>query len=181
MTLAEWLAAGAEPATLTPEEVRRQQNLLAVREEQAAARLSAMLDEMANLFRKGADTPSLVLRRVLARRHRRLSAQTEDLERELSRIGKELAGLESIQNLLRDGIALAAPEDCTQLLHLLDDTDSGEHEFADALARSLRSGKVDEPSAPSGETTSEVIDVWAQIDRGELSGIEEGLRRLRRE
>ena len=38
MSLARWLAEGADPALMSPEEVRRLQNALGVREEQAIAR-----------------------------------------------------------------------------------------------------------------------------------------------
>ena len=60
--LADWLAAGADPAKMTTEEVRRQQNLLAVREEQAAARLEKLIEERDLLFRRGATTRSIALR-----------------------------------------------------------------------------------------------------------------------
>jgi hypothetical protein len=178
MTLAEWLAEGAEPSKLTPEEVRRQQNLLAVREEQGAARLEAALEEQEDLFRRGARSASEVLRRVLARRHKRLGEQSDHLEGELRRIGKEMAGLDSIQKLLRDGTALASPGDCSPLLRLLDDVEVGEDEFAETLAQSLRSGKVSEPTGSVSLLESRVMDVWSQMDRGEIPDVDEGLRKL---
>ncbi len=178
MALADWLAAGAEPAKLTPEEVRRQTNLLAVREEQAAAHLESSLEQQEVMFRKGAATTSPVLRRVLARRHRRLGNQIKLLERDLSRVSKELAGLEMVQRLLRDGTALASPGDCTPLLRVLDDADVPEEDFAEQLARSLRAGKVAEPTGPINAATSELMIVWSKMDRGDISSAEEGLKHL---
>ena len=51
--LADWLGAGADPAKMSLEEVRRQQNLLAVREEQAASRLEKLIEERESLFKRG--------------------------------------------------------------------------------------------------------------------------------
>lgn len=178
MNLAEWLAAGAEPAKLTPEEVRRQQNLLAVREEQAASRLEAVLDDQEALFRRGAKTTSAVLRRVLARRHRRMAVQAGDLEGELQSVGKELAGFGAIQHLLRAGTPLASPGDCTPLLRLLDDDSVGEEEFADTLAQSLRSGEVSEPTGAVNLQESGIMDLWKQLDAGKIPDADEGLKKL---
>src|SRR6185503_6457620 len=111
--LADWLAAGADPAKMTMEEVRRQQNLLAVREEQAASRLENLLEERESLFRRGAASRSAALRRVLARRHGRVDADVRASERELTRVAKEVAGLASIRGLLKDNVTLSAPGDCT--------------------------------------------------------------------
>src|SRR5262245_34995118 len=143
---ADWLAAGADPAKMTIEEVRRQQNLLSVREEQAAARLEKLLDGRDSLFRRGAASRSTALRRVLARRHARVDADARGAERELARIAKEVAGLATIRRLLKDGAALSAPGDCTPLLTLLDDASASEDEFAETLSAALPGRAPADPS-----------------------------------
>ena len=53
MSLASWLADGAEPARMAPEEVRRLRNLLGVREEQSIACLEALLGDAERSFHRG--------------------------------------------------------------------------------------------------------------------------------
>lgn len=177
--LADWLAAGADPAKMTMEEVRRQQNLLAVREEQAASRLEKLLEERDGLFRRGAGTRSAALRRVLARRHARVDADVRASERELTRIGKEVAGLGSIRRLLKDNVTIVVPGDCTPLLTLLDDASAAEEEFAETLSTALRGRKGVEPSTgPVDAPTVPILDVWDRIDRGEYASVEDAQRKL---
>lgn len=179
--LADWLAAGADPAKMTIEEVRRQQNLLAVREEQAASRLEKLLGERDALFQRGAASRSLALRRVLARRHTRVDGEVRAAERELARIAKEVAGLATLRRLLKDGVALSAPGDCTPLLTLLDDASAPEEEFADALATALRGRAPGDVSSEVGDVSrTDVLAVWEQLDRGEIATADEARRKLER-
>jgi hypothetical protein len=177
--LADWLAAGADPTKMTTEEVRRQQNLLAVREEQAAARLEKLLEERDALFRRGAGTRSTALRRVLARRHGRVDADVRASERELTRIAKEVSGLATIRRLLKEGASLTAPGDCTPLLTLLDDASSSEEEFAETLAGALSGrGGREVPTDSIGPLSPPVLDVWEKLDRGEIASVEDAQRKL---
>jgi len=177
--LADWLAAGADPGKMTTEEVRRQQNLSAVREEQAASRLERLIEERDTLFRRGAQTRSGALRRVLARRHGRVDVDVRAAERELTRIAKEVAGLAAVRRMLKDGVALAAPGDCTPLLTLLDDASASEDEFAESLQAALRGRNGAEPSTgPIHLPSPAVMDVWEKLDRGEIASIDEAQRRL---
>ncbi len=177
--LADWLAAGADPAKMTLEEVRRQQNLLAVREEQAASRLEKLLEERDAVFRRGASTRSPALRRVLARRHGRIDADARAAERELARTGKELAGFSAVRRMLKENVGLAAPGDCTPLLTLLDDASASEEEFAETLSAALRGGRAAE--APTGSLAAPrlpVLELWERLDRGEVASLEEAQRKL---
>lgn len=177
--LADWLAAGADPAKMTTEEVRRQQNLLAVREEQAASRLEKLIEERDTLFRRGAATRSAALRRVLARRHGRVDADVRASERELTRIAKEVAGLAVIRRLLKENTSLSAPGDCTPLLTLLDDASASEDEFASTLSAALRGRKNADPSTDSvGVPSPPILDVWEKLDRGEIASVEEAQKKL---
>ncbi len=166
MSLASWLADGADPTRMNPEEVRRLQGVLGVREEQAIARLEALVGEQADLVARGAATPSAALRRALARRHARLAEDVEDTDRELARLGKELAGLRTLRDLLRDGVPLAAPGDCAPLLALLDDTSAGEDAFADQLGAALRAGQAQRRTAATREAP-DLMALWERMDRGE--------------
>jgi hypothetical protein len=177
--LADWLAAGADPGKMTSEEVRRQQNLLAVREEQAASRLEKLIEDREALFRRGATTRSTALRRVLARRHGRVDVDVRAAERELARIAKEVSGFAAVRRLLKDGVTLVAPGDCTPLLTLLDDASASEDEFAETLSIALR-GRVgaEQSTGPIAAPSPAVLDVWEKLDRGEIATIEEAQRRL---
>lgn len=179
MSLADWLGSGGEPGKMTPDEVRRHQKVLGVREEQATARLERLLEERDGIFRKGAATVSSPLRRVLARRHARLETEVRALERELSRIGKELSGLACIRRLHRDGLALNSPGDCTPLLTLLDDASATEEEFAELLERRLRGIGADEPiTGPVSLGGPDVLELWGRLDRGEFTSADEALKAL---
>ncbi len=169
MSLASWLADGADPAQMTPEEVRRQQNRLAVREEQSIARIETLAIEQADLVERGAATASPALRRALVRRHRRMSRESDQVDRELARIGRELSGLRRLRELLRDGVALAAPGDCAPLLALLDDPTATEPVFADQLAASLRAGQVVGTSTQEFQAGPDLLELWEKMDRGEIS------------
>jgi len=180
MSLADWLAAGADPAKMTLEEVRREQGFLLVREEQAIGALERQLLERDGVFQKGAGTDSIVLRRVLSRRHARLDTEVRALERELARVGKEVAGLMCIRRILQLGVPLKAPGDCTPLLTLLDDASATEEEFSDLLVTKLRGdgGLEASTSIPIARGTSDVMDVWSRLDSGEFASADEAARKL---
>jgi hypothetical protein len=179
MSLADWLATGAEPARMTPEEVRREQGFLLVREEQTIASLEKLLDERDLVFRKGAATRSVVLRRVMARRHSRLDAEVRALERELARIGKEVAGLTCLRRVLQSGVQLKAPGDCTPLLTLLDDASASEEEFADLFLAKIRAdGAPETTSIPIVRVAPDVIGVWERLDAGEFDSLEDAAKTL---
>jgi hypothetical protein len=178
MSLGDWLAAGADPAKMTMEEVRRHQNLCAVREEQAAARLEALLAERDAIFRKGAQTRSAPLRRVLARRWSRLDGDVRTQERDLARTGKEVAGLAALRQLLRDGVPLVAPGDCTPLLQHLDDPTAAEEDFAARLAVLVTGSRGEPRTGPVRIDQGGVIGVWDRMDRGEVKDPDEALRKL---
>lgn len=176
MALASWLADGADPAQMNPEEVRRLANTLRVREEQAIARLESLVSEQASLVSRGAATPSPALRRALARRHGRLSEDVYDVDHELSTMGKELAGLRAIRDLLREGAALAAPEDTGPLIQQLADADVTEEAFASDLAAALRAGQVKKKTHGARRSGPDLMEVWEKMDRGEISSAKEALR-----
>lgn len=178
MSLADWLAAGADPAKMTQEEVRRRQQLCAVREEQAASRLEAHLTERDQLFLRGAATRSAPLRRVLARRWARLDDDVRALERELARTAKEAAGLAAIRHLQKDGTALRVPGDCTPLLTLLDDPTASDEEFAAKLVSGLTGTRGEPRTGPVATGGSAVLAAWMRLDKGEVPSAEEAIRRL---
>ncbi len=176
MSLANWLADGADPTRMSPEEVRRLQSTLGVREAQAIARLEALVEEQASLVSRGAATPSPALRRALARRHGRLSEEVHDTDQELARLGKELAGLRAIRELLREGVALAAPGDCAPLLTLLGDAAAAEESFAEQLTEALRAGVATRPAGAARRAGPDLMEIWDKMDRGEISSAREALR-----
>lgn len=177
MSLVDWLGAGGDPAKMTPEEVRRRQNLCSVREEQAAARLERLIEERDAVFRRGAATRSAPLRRVLARRWERVDADARATERELSRIGKEVAGLGVLRRLQRESVPVRAPGDCTPLLTLLDDSAATEDEFAERLRAAVADIASEPRTGPMGAETLGVIVAWERLDRGDGSP-DEAMRRL---
>lgn len=179
MALADWLASGADPGKMTPEEIRRRQQICAVREEQSGARLEALLRERDDVFVRGAETRSAPLRRVLARRWARIDSDVRALERELARIGKEAAGLLVLRNLRRDGVTLRAPGDCTPLLTALDDFSACEDEFAARLSAGLTGARGDAPrTGPVAAESAGVLLAWTRLDKGETPSVAEALRRL---
>lgn len=177
MSLADWLAHGGDPAQMSSEEVRRQRELLAVREEQATSKLEHLIQERDDLFERGAKATSPVLRRVLARRHTRVHTDVRGVERDLARIGKELAGLAALGRLLRDGVSFEQPGDCTPLLTLLDDASATEEEFADLLRRRLQGdAATDMATGPIQVSRSKVLEAWEKLDQGGYDSVEAARR-----
>ena len=109
----------------------------------------------------------------------RVGISVTTLDRDLSRIGKELAGLACIRLLLRDRVELRAPGDCTPLLTLLDDASATEQEFADLIYSKLRGDSPgDSLIMPAREGEPDVLDVWRRLDRGEFTSAQEALESL---
>jgi hypothetical protein len=129
-----------------------------------------------------------VRRRILARLFAERQRECESIEEELSRLTKEALTVSAIRfrierRLDGDSSALKKVEGpaLDELVPAFEDASVPEEDFAGQVREVL--GKVKgakgDPLRGIGRRAREVIEVWARHDRGEISGVDEGLIAVR--
>ena len=94
----------------------------------------------------------------------------EDLEKiGVTSLGHRKKMLRAIRDLLREGTALAAPNDAEPLIALLNDADVSEEAFATDLASTLRAGQAKRKTHDARRSGPDLMEVWEKMDRGEIS------------
>ena len=168
-----WFKADGTLQDLSPEDLKREEHRLRIREEQLVARLQKVLGEKEAAFRVGAENRSLSLRRILARRFAGASAEQDSLEQELLRLGKDLM---TVRAFLRLGEAGKRPKGVgdavAELQVAYEDDRTGEAAFRDALFRSLGM------APPEQDLMADVFKVWRSFDKGEYAGVDDARRAL---
>ncbi len=163
MSFSRWFTAEGTPCEVEPEDLRREERRLAIREEQSAARLQEVLAAREDAFARGAASTSLSLRRILARRFAGATAEQAVLETELLRVGKDRV---TAHALLRAGAtgrrAQPLGNALAELQVAYEDDAVGEAAYRDALLRALGL------PAPATDPVADVFRVWRALDRGEF-------------
>jgi hypothetical protein len=155
--------AAAEPS---PEELRREERRLQIREEQAAARLGQALADSDRAFEQGASARSLSLRRILARRFAALSAERDALEQELLRLGKDLVTVRALLASADAGRKAKVPQDSLADLQVAYEDDRvGEAAYRESLFKAL--GRA----LPEHDPVREVFEAWRGLDAGRHAGL----------
>ena len=88
----DWFKRDRKITDYTPEELRREEGRLKIRETQMIARLEKNEVEREEIFRRGFDVKSPVRRRLLARKFEEKEQELRRIERDLSRHLKESMG-----------------------------------------------------------------------------------------
>ena len=180
---------GMGQATL--EELRVEEKRLEIRENQHLNQIEKHDKIREDVFHQGAKTRSPARRRIYARRFGDTSQRISLIERELTRVVKELTTINRIrsilerkrqvpiQNLLRN----LKEEDMAQLGALLEDDKVSEELYTQKLDVLL--GVANDPayeSADLGAEGLEIMKTWEQMDEGELEfgeGLKEAVGRER--
>jgi hypothetical protein len=184
--LFDWLFKRRRRLTdFKPEELRREEKRLEIRENQLVAQQEKLDREKEDLFQQGAKTKSVVRRRLYARRFNDIMGRVRLLDRELNRTSKEIMTMSRIRALIErtknpksvTGILNNMTEaHMDQLSALLEDDKIGEEFYLQKL--DLLLGVANDPAYDATEIGSEgmeVLKTWEAMDEGEME-FDEGLK-----
>lgn len=182
----DWLFKRRRKLTdFKPEELRREEKRLEIRENQLVAQQEKFDREKEDIFQNGAKTKSIVRRRMYARRFNDLMGRLRLLDRELSLVSKEVMTLSRIRALVE---RTKNPKTVTGILNklsdshldelqaLLEDDKIGEEFYVQKLDMLL--GVANDPAYNTAEIGSEgmeVLKTWEAMDEGEME-FDEGLK-----
>ncbi len=168
-----------------PEELRREEKRLEIRENQLVAQQEKLDREKEDIFQQGVKNKSVVRRRMYARRFNDLMGRLRLMDRELSRVSKEVMTLSRIRALVE---RTKSPKSVTGILNklsdanldelqaLLEDDKIGEEFYLQKLDTLL--GVANDPAYEASEIGNEGLEVlktWEAMDEGEME-FDEGLK-----
>ena len=171
------------------EEVRVEEKRLEIRENQHLHQIEKYDKLREEVFHQGAKTKTPARRRIYARRFGEYSQRIGMIERELTRVVKELMTLTRLRGILERSRQIPAhnvlqnlsEEDVIKLTTLLEDDKVGEEVYMQKLDSLL--GAVNDPALETsdiGNEGLEVLKTWEQMDEGELefdAGLKEAVQR----
>ncbi len=169
---------------LSLEEIRVEEKRLEIRENQHLHQIEKYDKLREDVFHQGAKCKSPARRRIYARRFGDYSQRVGAIERELTRVVKELMTLTRVRGILerqreipvQNVLQKLSEEDVVRLTSLLEDDKITEEVYLQKLDSLL--GVVNDPayeSADIGTEGMEVLKTWEQMDEGELE-FDEGLK-----
>lgn len=164
-------------AELSLEEVRLEEKRLEIRENQHLHQIEKYDKLREEVFHQGAKTKSPARRRIYARRFSEYCQRIGMIERELTRVVKELMTLGRVRSILerrpaapvRNILERVSEEDLARLTALLEDDKVSEEVYLQKLDALL--GVVNDPAYETSEIGTEgmeVLKTWEQMDEGEL-------------
>jgi hypothetical protein len=171
-------------AGLSLEEVRVEEKRLEIRENQHLHQIEKFDKLREEVFHQGAKTKTPARRRIYARRFGEYSQRINLVERELTRVVKELMTLNRVRGILERQRQVPAQnilqnlkeEDLVKLTGLLEDDKINEEVYLQKLDVLL--GVVNDPALEASEIGNEgmeVLKTWEQMDEGELE-FDQGLK-----
>ncbi|HLF94729.1 MAG TPA: hypothetical protein VJB14_14790 [Planctomycetota bacterium] len=166
------------------EAIRVEEKRLEIRENQHLHQIEKYDKLREEVFHQGAKTKSPARRRIYARRFGEFSQRIGMIERELTRVVKELMTMNRVRALLerqrqvptQNVLQNLSEEDLIKLTTLLEDDKVGEELYLQKLDTLL--GVVNDPAYESQEIGNEGLEVlktWEQMDEGDLE-FNEGLK-----
>ncbi len=169
---------------LSLEEIRVEEKRLEIRENQHLRQMDKFDKEREEVFHQGAKTKSPSRRRIYARRFGDYSQRIGLIERELTRVVKELMTLTRVRGILerkrqipvKNILEKLSDADLGKLSLMLEDDKISEEVYVQKLDTVL--GVVNDPAYESGEIGTEGLEIlktWEQMDEGELE-FGEGLK-----
>ncbi|MHC4862194.1 MAG: hypothetical protein ACYTDY_19105, partial [Planctomycetota bacterium] len=97
MGFLDWFKRERKITDYTPEELRREEGRLQIRENQTIAKVEKLEVERQQIFQQGAGVKSPVRRRILARKYEEKKGDLARLEKELNRLSKEAMTVSAIR------------------------------------------------------------------------------------
>ena len=170
---------------LSLEELRVEEKRLEIRENQHINQVDKLEKQREEIFNQGSKTKSPARRRIYARRFNETSQRVSIVERDLSRVVKELMTLNRIRVILerqrqvpgsKNLLANLTDEDLGKITSLLEDDRIGEEVYLGKLDLVL--GVVNDPAYDTqdiGNEGMEVLKTWEAMDEGDLD-FDQGLK-----
>lgn len=188
MGFLDWFHRDKKITEYTPDELKREEARLQIRETQTISRIEKLEVEREALFRQGFDVKSPVRRRILARKFEMKEAEARRVERELGRLMKEAMAVSAIRYRLErraDGdssiLKKVGSGEIEKLAALCEDADIDEDMYGEKLAEIL--GAVAEPEGDPveglGPEARSVLDIWERMDDGSIESVGDGLKEAR--
>jgi hypothetical protein len=188
MGFLDWFRREKRLIDYGPEELRREEGRLQIRENQLIAKIEKTEAEREVLFRQGFEIKSPVRRRLLARKYEERVAEIGRLERDLSRLAKEAMTVSAIRYRLErraqgeSGILKKiGGSEIEDLREFFERDDIDEQMYAEKLGEVL--GAVEEaagdPLEGLGSGARTVLDIWSRMDDGVIETVEDGLEEAR--
>ncbi|MCU0724551.1 MAG: hypothetical protein MUE73_01985 [Planctomycetes bacterium] len=190
MGFLDWFRRDKKLTDYSPEDLRREEGRLEIREAQAVSRLEKAEEARKEVFRQGLAVKSPVRRRILARKYEERETEIRRLESEISRILKENMTVSALRyRLERKGKSESAllkkigEADVEALRELVENDGVGEEMYREKLTTLL--GVLEgaeaeaDPLAAVGREGRAVLEVWERMDQGAIASVEEGLREAR--
>ncbi len=170
--------------TMSLEELRIEEKRLEIRENQHINQIDKYDKLRENVFHQGAKTKSPARRRVYARQFNDYSMRVGMMEKELSRVVKELMTMNRLRGIVerqrtvggKNILENLSDEDLGKIMGLLENDKVTEEMYVQKLDMML--GVVTDPAYESSDIGSEgreVLKTWEQMDEGELD-FDEGLK-----
>lgn len=174
---------------LSLEEIRVEEKRLEIRENQHLRKMETHDKQREEVFHQGAKTKSPARRRIYARRFGECSQRISLVERELTRVVKELMTLTRVRGILerkrqvpvRNVLEKLSDAELGKLSVMLEDDKISGEVYLQKLDTVL--GVVNDPAYDSGEIGDEGLEVlktWEQMDEGEIEfgeGLKEATRK----
>ena len=172
-------------ADLSLEELRVEEKRLEIRENQHINQVDKLEKQREDVFNQGSKTKSPARRRIYARRFNEISQRVSIVERDLSRVVKELMTLNRIRVILerqrqtpgqRNILENLSDQDLGKITALLEDDRISEEVYLSKL--DLMLGVVSDPAYETqdiGSEGMEVLKTWEAMDEGELD-FDQGLK-----
>lgn len=170
---------------LSLEELRVEEKRLEIRENQHINQVDKFEKQREEIFNQGAKTKSPARRRIYARRFNEVAQRVGIVERDLSRVVKELMTLNRIRVILerqrqapgqRNILENLTDQDLGKITSLLEDDRISEEVYLSKL--DLMLGVVSDPAYETqdiGSEGMEVLKTWEAMDEGELD-FDQGLK-----
>ena len=184
MGVLDWFRRDRKITDFSVRELRREESRLQIRENQTVSRLDRLDGERQEIFRRGFEVGSPARRRMLARKFEEKKNEMTLVERELTRLSKEIMTVTALRHLQerrsrdrKSVLAAIEKADEVELQALFEDDRIGEEVYREKLSAVLGLGQ-DEALTAEDELGAEgqgVLEVWERMDQGEIHSLNEGL------
>jgi hypothetical protein len=183
MNILNWFTGRKKDLALP--DVKREEIKLGIREKQTIAKLERIEKEKEEIFAKGAKIKSPSRRRQLARLFDMKSQGIKLLEHELTVLSKEITTLTALKlalerrDLSREGTSrLLNRVDEAELMTIIEDDKISQEMYAEKLTEvmGLMNDGMKHDVESLGREGDEVMNVWQQLDDGEIENFDEALK-----